>query len=82
MSTEARERLMGLVPHLTLARTMAELQEPTGEVHLGVLAKRPDGGGHVIVDWKMADFLTDLVAVLGFASVEELEATLDAEGEE
>lgn len=72
MSDEAKKRLMGALPHISLAMEMARMQEPEGKVSLAVIVKKSDGSGRMTASFEGEEFIKDIITLLGFKDLNEL----------
>lgn len=61
---EAVKNLRSAMPHIKLAISMAELQNPQGKIQLAIFARNEDGSGKITASFEHVDFFNDLAEVL------------------
>lgn len=61
---EAVGRIAAALRHLRIAAEMARVSEEGARVELGIIAKRPDGGGRITATFQTDGFLADLDAMV------------------
>lgn len=71
LSETPAERLKAIVPHLKIAASMAQIENPDGTNQLAIVSTSPDGSGHIAARFDMDGFIDDLVAVVGDPVLEE-----------
>lgn len=64
---EAKQELFDFLPHLEIALKMAEIQNPTGTLQLGVISSNPDGTGRITARFDV-DFIKALKVLVGYQS--------------
>ena len=57
---DAKQRLLGLLPHLSIGMEMARLQVPGCAVELAIVGTDKNGSGQVVVRWDADLFFADL----------------------
>jgi hypothetical protein len=72
---EARKKILSIMAHL---RHAGERAKEEGELHLGILAIKPGGGGRVVVQVAASEFMDDLALALD-APPDTEEEKLDAQ---
>jgi len=61
MKEAARERMLKALPHMRFAVKEAAEQ---GEVHLGILAMKPDRSGKITATFQATEFFEDLALLI------------------
>lgn len=62
----AAGRLTVLMDHLLIGGHMAKIEEPSGELRLAIVSKKPDGSGHLSVTFEFDPFVKDLAELLDY----------------
>jgi len=77
---EARKRLMRALPAMSIAESQAKHEAPKGVAFLGFGYVNPDGTGRLTAQFDYAPFVEDLITLLGFETIYEVDRQLEAEG--